>query len=208
MLDHTQYVIRSGRVDFCGGSGGKPGPCPSARKNIKKIATSVTDDILEKIDGPDICDINSGHCQEWAERVAGQVPGAEVLSMEHNGIPHAVVWANGRYYDSEKPSGVKDYRKLPIFSRPRQVAFCGGPGSGRPGPCPGDKVVVKNPSSDVHNQQGEVIQVSNVSKPTAWVKFPGNHVRAMPQSDIQNVADNKANETPLKYKVAQKRIVR
>lgn len=61
----------------------------------------------------------NGHCQEWAESAKRRIPKAEVLNLEHNGIPHSVVYLAGLYYDAETPAGVRDYSKLPIFNRPR-----------------------------------------------------------------------------------------
>ncbi len=75
-------------------------------------------------------DINCGWCDEFADRVAMLMDGAESLwddalctdeEVAEYGI-HAFVRYEGRYYDSECLDGVDDFRKLPIYR-----GFAGNP---------------------------------------------------------------------------------
>ena len=77
----------------------------------------------------DAFDINCGLCEEWATRVEDLCPGASALdpgnlsgdaddSLEHG---HVFVRHGGRFYDSECPEGVTDWKQLPLFNRNRQL---------------------------------------------------------------------------------------
>jgi hypothetical protein len=69
--------------------------------------------------------VNFGDCEWFAEEVCGLVPGAEAFwGDELTGVNedtddyayHCFVRYNGRYYDSEAPWGVDDWRDLSCFS--------------------------------------------------------------------------------------------
>jgi len=80
---------------------------------------AITDKIMERYDLLTPCDVVNGHCQQWAELANKRIPKSEIFFLEHNDIPHAVIFLAGLYYDAETPQGVRDYRQLPIFNRPR-----------------------------------------------------------------------------------------
>lgn len=78
-------------------------------------------------------DINNGLCEEFAERLRSQLPGAEIVDMldlylNDARLPqfrksrvyseepaHTIVWYRGRYYDSQNPEGVDDWAQLDTF---------------------------------------------------------------------------------------------
>jgi hypothetical protein len=74
-------------------------------------------------------DINCGYCEDFADAVAAQVPGAEAVwaydpelhppmfdNDPESWLPdHCVVLYEGRYYDAECHEGVDRVRDLPIY---------------------------------------------------------------------------------------------
>lgn len=63
---------------------------------------------------PNVSHINNGCCVEFTERLLKHING-EYMWHEEFDIPHAFVFYNGRYYDSESPYGVSDWKNLPIW---------------------------------------------------------------------------------------------
>ena len=64
-------------------------------------------------------DINSGHCEEFAFKLAEQLPGCFVIGTdwESSAPGHFWIFASGRHYDAEIPDGTDDWRNLPIMKR-------------------------------------------------------------------------------------------
>jgi hypothetical protein len=59
--------------------------------------------------------INSGWCGDFARDLSQELPGSSVRwDYKH---AHAYVSFNGRYYDSETPSGVRRVKNLPCVQR-------------------------------------------------------------------------------------------
>lgn len=66
-------------------------------------------------------DINWGWCVDWAQVVADNVDGAEMVEYDDIGATdmlHTFIRYRGRYYDSETPQGVRFMRQLPCFAHP------------------------------------------------------------------------------------------
>lgn len=69
--------------------------------------------------------INEGSCDDFAAEIADRVPGAVAIwDFEQSGdtktefhYMHCFVRYQGRFYDSETPSGVDDWLNLPTFQR-------------------------------------------------------------------------------------------
>lgn len=69
--------------------------------------------------------INEGSCDDFAAEIASTVPGAvAVWDFEQSGdtktefhYMHCFVRYQGRFYDSEMPSGVDHWMNLPTFQR-------------------------------------------------------------------------------------------
>lgn len=69
--------------------------------------------------------INSGLCEEFAHDVAAIIPGAEALWGDEVADPavddldtyayHCIVRYDGRFYDSEHPQGVADFRDMTAY---------------------------------------------------------------------------------------------
>lgn len=70
-------------------------------------------------------DVNNGYCEEWAEIVAANLPGAEPVdpgnfsgdaddSLEAG---HVFILYQGKFYDAEAPQGVSHWLELPYFTR-------------------------------------------------------------------------------------------
>lgn len=67
---------------------------------------------------PDV--INNGFCADFACAVQERIRSARIVSDEDLGrdeYTHTFVQLGGRFYDAESPSGVDDWRNLPIFGR-------------------------------------------------------------------------------------------
>lgn len=62
-------------------------------------------------------EINEGGCFEWATEVFALVQHAKIVGKWHSGGYHAFIQFRKKYYDSETPQGVKDWRRLPYFKR-------------------------------------------------------------------------------------------
>jgi hypothetical protein len=83
----------------------------------------IADTILQLVVeyGGDAAEINEGDCWEFAEdlqrRVGGEVQDNETLTGEETDWYHAFLFLDGRYYDSEVPEGVEDWRQLPCCQR-------------------------------------------------------------------------------------------
>lgn len=60
--------------------------------------------------------INEGGCFEWATEVLSMVD-CKIVARTYGGGYHCFVEHRKRYYDSETPQGVKDWRCLPYFKR-------------------------------------------------------------------------------------------
>lgn len=59
-------------------------------------------------DNPEL--INQGQCFQWAYLAHQTFAGTELWDLHY----HAFIKYKGRFYDSETPNGVKDWRELPI----------------------------------------------------------------------------------------------
>ena len=64
-------------------------------------------------------DINRGNCYRWAY-VAYMLYGGDLISVERFGA-HAFIKIGNKYYDSESPQGVEDWKHLPFFTKPSAV---------------------------------------------------------------------------------------
>ena len=73
--------------------------------------------IIDKRTTPKVSDINNGWCYCFAESLRENFPEAKIHEVHFNNIPHAFVEYKGKYYDSETPKGVKNWKKLPIFRK-------------------------------------------------------------------------------------------
>jgi len=60
--------------------------------------------------------INDGNCLLWAVLARRHCRRAKLLKVTHFGL-HAFVKIGDRFFDSETPSGVRDWRDLPYFKR-------------------------------------------------------------------------------------------
>ncbi|USD36208.1 MULTISPECIES: hypothetical protein [Ferrimonas] len=58
--------------------------------------------------------INRGRCFDWAQLVNQQCPSAQIFYIRRL-VPHAFVHFAGRWFDSQTPNGVSDWRRLPLF---------------------------------------------------------------------------------------------
>lgn len=56
-------------------------------------------------------EINYGQCFQWAYLARQLYSGIELWDLKY----HAFVKYKGKFYDSETPNGIKDWRKLPII---------------------------------------------------------------------------------------------
>lgn len=78
--------------------------------------------VLDRL-GRDPCKINLGECQRFAETIQEHVPDADLIdniefASRTQGIgSHVFLRCDGRFYDSEAPDGVTDFRDLPFFER-------------------------------------------------------------------------------------------
>jgi hypothetical protein len=84
-------------------------------------------------DGYTVSSINHGMCEEFAEEICRRLSGAEAfwgdeLATEQDAEDealmdelryHKVVKFEGRYYDSEHPEGVDDFRTMSTFKDPQ-----------------------------------------------------------------------------------------
>jgi hypothetical protein len=64
---------------------------------------------------PNSSHINNGYCAAFAEDIIKLYPSAEYYWEEYNDIPHAFIKYNNKYYDSESPDGVDNWKDLPIY---------------------------------------------------------------------------------------------
>jgi hypothetical protein len=64
-------------------------------------------------------EVNAGWCEDFAYQLSVRLPGSCVLWPAEPALAyvHAYVLYEGRYYDSETPRGVDDWKKLPCFRR-------------------------------------------------------------------------------------------
>jgi predicted GNAT family N-acyltransferase len=90
------------------------------RPSPEQVTSAVLKLVAEMGEDPII--INSGDCDTFAERLVGVLGygvAEEIMDDDDDGrIPnHAWVDIDGRYYDAEVPSGVDDWRDLPVFTR-------------------------------------------------------------------------------------------
>lgn len=67
-------------------------------------------------------DVNNGDCYYWAF-VASQLYGGVLCSVRCRFGSHAFVKIDNKYYDSESPNGVNDWRDLIFFENSRSINF-------------------------------------------------------------------------------------
>lgn len=68
----------------------------------------------------DPSDINYGDCYRWSF-LAHRLHGGQLISVTitENNTSHAFLKIGDKYYDSETPQGIKNWRRLPYFDRTR-----------------------------------------------------------------------------------------
>lgn len=67
--------------------------------------------------GKSAVEINQGYCWLWALLAVVEDPSAKIMyAGTPNGGGHNFIEAKGKFYDSEKPNGVPDWKTLPSFS--------------------------------------------------------------------------------------------
>jgi hypothetical protein len=80
--------------------------------------------LYERHYGVSPSDINKGMCEDFSTDVLTVIGRGEVFwaddmldgSWEEHGA-HAFFWLDGKYYDSESPEGVDDWKHLSFFTR-------------------------------------------------------------------------------------------
>ncbi len=86
-------------------------------------------EVYETLYNQDPYEINCGNCEEFAADVIdalGMVEGDTITALWHDEMPdctaqenvwwsHKFIRFQGRYYDSECPEGVDEWRELPCF---------------------------------------------------------------------------------------------
>lgn len=118
-----------------------PDDLPPAAEAVRDLAErAMSEPVCEQLPdvirgvvnrwGRDPCDINMGECAIFADAVRDQVPDVTVVDNVEwvaQGAfdvkaEHAFLECGGRFYDSETPDGVDDWRDLPFFQRNFTVA--------------------------------------------------------------------------------------
>ena len=92
---------------------------------IKKLVTQYIEDklflLLDNETIPNASHINNGYCRSFAFDLVNALTLNKIDSVyqevNYKGIPHAFVKIGEKYYDSECATGVKDWKRLPIFSQ-------------------------------------------------------------------------------------------
>lgn len=73
----------------------------------------------EKTNKPNTSHINNGFCGKFAyilkEKLEKKGIKVEVVELKHNNIPHSFVRIDNKYYDSETPEGISNWKQLPIY---------------------------------------------------------------------------------------------
>lgn len=87
-------------------------------KPIGDVILSAVE-IWERLYGLDSEDINHGCCDDFAGDISRTVEGAEPVWDDELGGQgdHCLIVYRGRFYDSETPDGVDDFRELPHYNR-------------------------------------------------------------------------------------------
>jgi len=87
----------------------------------RKDITAISLKLLQEWDnrGFSPYSINCGYCDIFAEQVVEELREGEIeeTAFHANNPQHVWVYYQGKYYDSEVPFGVDDWRELPIFLR-------------------------------------------------------------------------------------------
>lgn len=73
----------------------------------------ISDYFLSKFKLEDYSRINRGYCYYWAY-VVNKLFGGKLCTVEENGM-HAYVKIGNKYYDAERPRGVRRRKQLPFF---------------------------------------------------------------------------------------------
>jgi hypothetical protein len=78
---------------------------------MRKLSSKLNVSFITKTFFPDVYapDINCGDCWMWAYYAWSIYKDVELWDIDC----HAFIKYNGKFYDSERPRGVKDWRKLP-----------------------------------------------------------------------------------------------
>jgi hypothetical protein len=89
-----------------------------------------------RVDRPTEWDINCGWCEEWAEeaqrRYGGEVLDLVELGYDEDEYAHIIVCVDGRYYDSQHPTGVDRHEDLDVVRRVDRGAFLSTSGAKQP----------------------------------------------------------------------------
>ena len=91
---------------------------------VRRIMEAVTTEILKRYNLKNVCDINNGNCEYWANMVAERIPNTIIGETPTRdwvaGWPGhfwiKIKGENGLYYDAESLEGVKHWRQLKIFA--------------------------------------------------------------------------------------------
>jgi hypothetical protein len=104
--------------------GSVPEPAELSEAEARAVMAGATQIVLARLRGrgypdPEVADINSGRCVDWAELVCGVVAGMIMTEWDdpQSGLLHTFVHWQGRWYDAERLDGTADVTGLPIFSR-------------------------------------------------------------------------------------------
>lgn len=69
----------------------------------------------DPIKKPNSSHINNGFCGMFANYLINKYPEAVYMSVKINGIPHDFIKYKNKYYDSENPYGIIDYKNFNVF---------------------------------------------------------------------------------------------
>ena len=90
---------------------------------IEEIILQLTE-IYQRLHGISPYEINCGLCEEFANEVCDLLPGAiadwgDAFTNENDNSDqyayHCIIKYNDKFYDSEHPNGVKDFREISAF---------------------------------------------------------------------------------------------
>jgi hypothetical protein len=88
--------------------------------NIAQVIATLVTEYRER-HGVTAEEINEGQCEDFAKdlkrQVGGEIQDNEMLNRAELDWYHAFLFLDGRYYDSETPNGVEDWRQLPCCQR-------------------------------------------------------------------------------------------
>lgn len=86
--------------------------------NLTKLRSSITHFPGNLPDFPNAWDINCGWCEEWAlmaeEKYGGEMIWLDQIDESYFDFGHAVLRLNGRFYDSQHPTGVSSPKELDL----------------------------------------------------------------------------------------------